>query len=44
MDSVIDAVAKISDNLDELRSAEHPLVLQKSMSRAERDRAARHGA
>jgi L-glutamine:scyllo-inosose aminotransferase len=44
VDSVIDAVAKISDNLDELRSAEHPLVLQKSMSRAERDRAARHGA
>ena len=43
VDSVIDAVAKIRDNLDELRSAEHRLVRLKSMSRAERDRATLQG-
>jgi hypothetical protein len=44
VDSVINAVAKIRENLDELRSAEHRLVRLKSMSRAERDRALRQGA
>jgi L-glutamine:scyllo-inosose aminotransferase len=43
VDSVIEAVAKIRANVDELRSAEHRLVGLKSMSRAERDRAMRQG-
>jgi dTDP-4-amino-4,6-dideoxygalactose transaminase len=43
VDSVLDAVAKVQAHVDELRSAEHPLVRLKSMSRADRDRAAREG-
>jgi dTDP-4-amino-4,6-dideoxygalactose transaminase len=39
VDSVIEAVAKIRANVDDLRTAEHPLVRLKSMSRAARDRA-----
>jgi dTDP-4-amino-4,6-dideoxygalactose transaminase len=43
VDSVIDAVAKIRASLDELRTADHPLVRFKSLSRAQRDRAAFRG-
>ena len=43
VDSVLDAIAKIRANVDELGTAEHPLVRLKSMSRAHRDRAAREG-
>jgi L-glutamine:scyllo-inosose aminotransferase len=39
VDCVLEAIAKIRANLDELRAAEHPLVRLKSMSRALRDRA-----
>ena len=39
VDSVVEAVGKISGAIDELRTAEHPLVRLKSMSRAHRDRA-----
>jgi dTDP-4-amino-4,6-dideoxygalactose transaminase len=44
LDSVLDAIAKIRANVDELRRAEHPLVHLKSMSRAQRDRAVLEGA
>ena len=43
VDSVLDAIAKIRANVEELRTAEHPLVRLKSMSRAHRDRAMREG-
>jgi dTDP-4-amino-4,6-dideoxygalactose transaminase len=43
VDSVLEAVAKIRASVDELRTAEHPLVRLKSMSRAQRDRAMREG-
>ncbi len=43
VDSVLEAVAKIRANLDELRTAEHRLVRLKSMSRAHRDRAMLEG-
>jgi L-glutamine:scyllo-inosose aminotransferase len=43
VDSVLEAIAKIRANVDELRTAEHRLVRLKSMSRAERDRAMREG-
>jgi len=39
VDSVLEAIAKIRANLDELRTADHRLVRLKSMSRAQRDRA-----
>jgi L-glutamine:scyllo-inosose aminotransferase len=39
VDSVLEAIAKIRANLDDLRAAEHPLLRLKSMSRALRDRA-----
>jgi dTDP-4-amino-4,6-dideoxygalactose transaminase len=38
MDEIVEAVEKISDNLDELRTADHPLIQIKSHSRAGRDR------
>jgi dTDP-4-amino-4,6-dideoxygalactose transaminase len=44
VDSVLEAIAKIQANPDELRTAEHPLVRLKSMSRALRDRAILQGA
>ena len=44
VDGVVEAVAKVRANVDELRTAEHPLVRLKSMSRAHRDRAMREGA
>ena len=44
VDSVLEAIAKIQANPDELRTAEHPLVHLKSMSRAHRDRAMREGS
>jgi dTDP-4-amino-4,6-dideoxygalactose transaminase len=44
VDTVLEAVAKIRASVDELRTAEHPLVRLKSMSRALRDRAMREGA
>jgi dTDP-4-amino-4,6-dideoxygalactose transaminase len=44
VDSVLEAIAKIQANPDELRRAEHPLVRLKSMSRALRDRAILQGA
>ncbi len=44
VDSVIEAIAKIHANPDELRRAEHRLVHLKSMSRALRDRAILQGA
>jgi L-glutamine:scyllo-inosose aminotransferase len=44
VDSVIEAVGKIRANVDDLRTAEHPLVRLKSMSRALRDRATGEGA
>ena len=44
VDSVVEAVAKIEANPDELRRAEHRLVGLKSMSRALRDRAILQGA
>jgi dTDP-4-amino-4,6-dideoxygalactose transaminase len=40
VDSVVEAARKIAGAVDELRTAEHPLVRRKSMSRAHRDRAA----
>jgi dTDP-4-amino-4,6-dideoxygalactose transaminase len=43
VDSVLEAIAKIQANPDELRRAEHPLVRLKSMSRALRDRAMLQG-
>lgn len=43
VDSVLDAIAKIRAGVDELRTAEHPLVRLKSMSRAHRDRAILEG-
>jgi dTDP-4-amino-4,6-dideoxygalactose transaminase len=43
LDSVLEAIAKIRANLDELHAAEHPLVQLKSMSRTHRDRAACEG-
>ena len=39
VDDVVEAIEKIRGNLDELRTAEHPLVRLKSMTRADRDRA-----
>jgi dTDP-4-amino-4,6-dideoxygalactose transaminase len=44
VDSVLEAIAKIQANPDELRRAEHRLVHLKSMSRALRDRAILQGA
>jgi dTDP-4-amino-4,6-dideoxygalactose transaminase len=44
VDGVLEAIGKIRANVDELRTAEHPLVRLKSMSRAHRDRAMREGA
>jgi dTDP-4-amino-4,6-dideoxygalactose transaminase len=41
VDQVVEAVAKVRGNVDELRKADHPLVALKGRSRAERDRAAR---
>jgi len=41
VDAVLDAIAKIRANVDELRRADHPLVHLKSMSRTHRDRAMR---
>jgi len=43
VDSVLEAIAKIRASVDELRTAEHPLVRLKSMSRAHRDRAMHEG-
>jgi L-glutamine:scyllo-inosose aminotransferase len=43
VDSVLEAVAKIRSNVDDLRTAEHRLVRLKSMSRAHRDRAMLEG-
>lgn len=39
VDDIVEAVAKIQGAVDELRTADHPLVRLKSMSRADRDRA-----
>jgi dTDP-4-amino-4,6-dideoxygalactose transaminase len=44
VDSVLEAIAKVRANVDELRGAEHPLVRLKAMSRAHRDHALRAGA
>jgi dTDP-4-amino-4,6-dideoxygalactose transaminase len=44
VDCVLEAIAKIQANPDELRGAEHRLVHLKSMSRALRDRAILQGA
>jgi len=44
VDSVLEAIAKIQANPDQLRRAEHRLVRLKSMSRALRDRAILQGA
>lgn len=43
VDSVVAAIEKIQGSLDELRTADHPLVERKSMSRTHRDRAAALG-
>jgi dTDP-4-amino-4,6-dideoxygalactose transaminase len=43
VDSVLEAIAKVRANVDELRTAEHRLVRLKSMSRAHRDRAILEG-
>jgi L-glutamine:scyllo-inosose aminotransferase len=39
VDDIVEAIGKIRDNVDELRTAEHRLVELKSMNRADRDRA-----
>jgi dTDP-4-amino-4,6-dideoxygalactose transaminase len=39
VDDIVEAVGKIRDNVDELRTAEHRLIELKSMNRADRDRA-----
>jgi hypothetical protein len=43
VDTVLEAIANIRANVDELRTAEHRLVSLKSMSRAHRNRAVREG-
>jgi hypothetical protein len=39
VDDVVEAISKIRGAVDELRTADHPLVRLKSMNRADRDRA-----
>jgi L-glutamine:scyllo-inosose aminotransferase len=41
VDDIVEAVTKIQGAVDELRTADHPLVRLKSMNRADRDRAMR---
>ncbi len=36
VDDIVEAIGKIRDNLDELRTADHPLVHLKSLNRAAR--------
>jgi dTDP-4-amino-4,6-dideoxygalactose transaminase len=43
VDDIVEAIGKIRDNVDELRTAEHRLIELKSMSRATRDRALLQG-
>ena len=39
VDDIVDAISKIRGAVDELRTADHPLIRLKSMNRADRDRA-----
>ena len=41
VDDIVAAIEKIRDNVEELRTARHPLIELKSMNRADRDRASR---